>query len=152
MDWTLAHVQAGVAWISAANSEQFVPQTVNYELVGGVNFRKGCYPGQEVVARSQYLGKLKQRAAIAHISVPLNAPLSAPLSAPISALDDVFEKDSANPIGRVIQVANVQGQVWMLFDAPHALIESGTPLHVGSPTGAALNVQAVPYSVLDITA
>ncbi len=138
--WLLAHVQAGVAWITATNTEQFVPQTANFELVGGINFRKGCYPGQEVVARSQYLGKLKQRAAIAHVD------------APAAVLDDIFEAGSLNPVGRVIQVANELGRAWVLFDAPHALIELGTPLHMGSPTGAALTIHALPYPVLDITA
>jgi tRNA-modifying protein YgfZ len=135
-DWTLAHIQAGTAWVSADNTEQFVPQTANFELVGGINFRKGCYPGQEIVARSQYLGKLKQRAAIAQIK------------GSAKALDDVFEAKSPNPVGRVIQAAGA----WALFDAPHALIEAGKPLHLGSPSGELLAVQALPYPVLDITA
>jgi tRNA-modifying protein YgfZ len=135
-DWTLAHIQAGVAWISAANSEQFIPQTANFELVQGVNFRKGCYPGQEIVARSQYLGKLKQRAAIAKVNG--DAPV----------LSDVFEATSDAPVGRVIQ----SSQGWLLFDAPHRLIETQTPLHMGSPSGEALNVQPLPYAVLDVTA
>lgn len=135
-NWLLAHIQAGVAWISAANSEQFVPQTANYELVGGINFRKGCYPGQEVVARSQYLGKLKQRAAIAKVE------------GEVCALNDIFEAGSVSPVGRVIQAT----QGWALFEAPHMLIEAGAALHLGSPTGAVLNVQALPYAVLDITA
>jgi tRNA-modifying protein YgfZ len=135
-NWLLAHIQAGVAWVSAANSEQFVPQTANYELVGGINFRKGCYPGQEIVARSQYLGKLKQRAAIARVD------------GEVAALNDVFEANSPNPVGRVIQTASA----WALFDAPHTMIEVGAALHLGSPTGTVLKVQALPYAVLDITA
>jgi folate-binding protein YgfZ len=60
-DWDWLEVQAGVARVVAATVEQFVPQMVNLELTGGVNFQKGCYPGQEVVARSQYRGTLKRR-------------------------------------------------------------------------------------------
>ena len=59
--WARLELATGVAQVNAATSGQFVPQMLNYELVGGVDFRKGCYPGQEVVARSQYLGKLKRR-------------------------------------------------------------------------------------------
>ena len=59
--WRRLEVLSGIARIEAANQELFVPQMINFELVDGVNFRKGCYPGQEVVARSQYLGKLKRR-------------------------------------------------------------------------------------------
>jgi folate-binding protein YgfZ len=60
--WLALEAASGVPRIVAATVEQFVPQMVNLELVGGVNFQKGCYPGQEVVARSQYRGTLKRRA------------------------------------------------------------------------------------------
>ena len=52
---------AGIPGVHPETSEAFVPQMANLEIVGGVNFKKGCYPGQEIVARMQYLGKLKQR-------------------------------------------------------------------------------------------
>ena len=158
--WTSAHIQAGVAWVSAGNSEQFVPQTANFELVGGINFKKGCYPGQEIVARSQYLGKLKLRAGIAQVSAQVSAQLSAqsearladPLAAQsvsgAAALTDIYATDSPNPVGRVIQA---DGD-WVLYEAPHTLIESGAALHVGSPTGAALKPSPLPYAVHDITA
>ncbi len=136
VSWLLAHIQAGVAWVSAGNSEQFVPQTANFELVSGIHFRKGCYPGQEIVARSQYLGKLKQRAAIAQLQGTANV------------LDDVFEAASANPVGRVIQASGD----WVLFDAPHRLIEAATPLYLASQAGVQLKVQALPYPILDVTA
>jgi folate-binding protein YgfZ len=60
-DWLAEDMACGQAWIWPETMEQFVPQMVNLELVGGVSFTKGCYPGQEVVARSHYLGKLKTR-------------------------------------------------------------------------------------------
>ncbi len=62
-DWHLAEIRAGIPRIVAATQELFTPQMVNYELpaVGGVSFQKGCYPGQEIVARTQYLGKVKRR-------------------------------------------------------------------------------------------
>ncbi|MBM3380673.1 MAG: folate-binding protein YgfZ, partial [Betaproteobacteria bacterium] len=62
--WHWLHHLAAEAWIGRDVSERFVPQMVNFERIDGVNFRKGCYPGQEVVARSQYLGKLKRRMAL----------------------------------------------------------------------------------------
>jgi folate-binding protein YgfZ len=60
-DWMLAEVRAGRPLIAQATQDQFVPQMVNLELTGGVDFRKGCYPGQEVVARAQYRGAVKRR-------------------------------------------------------------------------------------------
>jgi tRNA-modifying protein YgfZ len=65
-EWTL--VQAGIPTIVARTQEEFVPQMANFELVGGVSFRKGCYPGQEIVARTQYRGGLKRRMARVHVA------------------------------------------------------------------------------------
>ncbi|MGA1254151.1 MAG: YgfZ/GcvT domain-containing protein, partial [Burkholderiaceae bacterium] len=59
--WHAADIRAGLPWVWASSQDLFVPQMVNLELLDGVNFQKGCYPGQEVVARSQYLGKLNRR-------------------------------------------------------------------------------------------
>jgi folate-binding protein YgfZ len=60
-DWSLAEVRAGRVLIAQQTQDQFVPQMVNLELAGGVDFRKGCYPGQEIVARAQYRGEVKRR-------------------------------------------------------------------------------------------
>ena len=59
--WTLQEIRAGRPWISAATQDQFVPQMVNLETIGGIDFQKGCYPGQEIVARAQYRGQVKRR-------------------------------------------------------------------------------------------
>jgi tRNA-modifying protein YgfZ len=60
-DWILQEIHAGRPFISAATQDQFVPQMVNLETIGGVDFQKGCYPGQEIVARAQYRGQVKRR-------------------------------------------------------------------------------------------
>lgn len=65
--WEWKAIHAGIPIVVAATQEAFVPQMANFELVGGVSFKKGCYPGQEIVARTQYRGILKKRMAIAHI-------------------------------------------------------------------------------------
>ena len=59
--WRRSEIAAGVSWITPPTQDQFVPQMVNLDLIGGVSFSKGCYPGQEIVARTHYLGRLKQR-------------------------------------------------------------------------------------------
>ena len=91
-DWLQLDVASG---IRAASSETFVPQMVNLELVGGVNFKKGCYPGQEVVARSEYRGKVKRRMFAGMCSGPLPEPGT-----------DVLSWDGT-PIGQVIEVASL---------------------------------------------
>ena len=66
--WTLAEIRAGRPLITAATQDQFVPQMVNFERIGAVDFQKGCYPGQEIVARAQYRGEVKRR--LQHVQVP----------------------------------------------------------------------------------
>jgi folate-binding protein YgfZ len=65
--WDWLNIRSGIPVILPQTQEQFVAQMVNLELIGGVNFKKGCYPGQEIVARMQYLGKLKRRMYLAHL-------------------------------------------------------------------------------------
>lgn len=71
--WALDEIRAGRPWISAATQDQFVPQMVNLESLGGVDFRKGCYPGQEIVARAQYRGQVKRR--MRRLDAPAGASL-----------------------------------------------------------------------------
>ncbi len=71
LDWALQDIQAGVPLLSLATQDQLVPQMANLELLGGVDFRKGCYPGQEIVARAQYRGEVKRRMYRLRSAVPL---------------------------------------------------------------------------------
>lgn len=66
--WEWLEIRNGIPLITPATQEQFVPQMANMELIGAVNFQKGCYPGQEIVARTQYLGQLKRRMVLAHVA------------------------------------------------------------------------------------
>ncbi len=92
--WQYLEVTAGIASVTAPVAEAFVPQMLNYESVGGVNFKKGCYPGQEVVARSQFRGTLKRRAYIVASAAPL------------AAGQEVFDsRDTTQPCGMVVNVA-----------------------------------------------
>ena len=65
--WRLADIRDGIPWIVPATQELFVPQAANLDLIGGISFSKGCYPGQEIVARMHYLGRLKERMIHARI-------------------------------------------------------------------------------------
>ncbi len=116
--WNLAHIQTGTAWIDASNTEKFVPQSTNFELTNGISFRKGCYPGQEVIARNQYLGKLKQRAAIATlVCIPTQQILETLLNNNQVDMDiDIFDSEQANnSVGKVILLAQSATDVWVLF-------------------------------------
>ena len=134
--WKGLEASSGVARIVAATAEQFVPQMVNLELVGGVNFQKGCYPGQEIVARSQYRGTLKRRAQVLHSSEVL-----------LPGQEVFHAADPEQPAGMVVLAGSLPGV------GPVALVElklaalDGGRLHAGSASGAALQLGALPYAI-----
>jgi folate-binding protein YgfZ len=138
--WDWLEVCSGVARITAATTEAFVPQMVNLELTGGVNFQKGCYPGQEVVARSQYRGTLKRRMflAICEQAAP-------------PAGSDVFHSDDAQqPAGKVVLSAPspAGGAVALvelktsLASTPGTLTADATPLRLEDAQPYPLPVEA----------
>ena len=134
--WRLSGIHAGVPQVTLKTQEQFVPQMINFELIGGVNFKKGCYPGQEIVARSQYLGKLKRRTVLASIDGSAGAG------------DEVFAVgDPEQPCGMVVNAApNGNGGVDALVEIKLAALEEGE-VRLGSAGGAPLRFQAMPYSL-----
>jgi folate-binding protein YgfZ len=139
-DWQWLEVQAGLAWVRGATVEQFVPQMINLELLGGVNFQKGCYPGQEIVARSQYRGTIKRRTQLFAIDGASHA-----IQAQIG--QELFHSaDPEQPAGLVAAAAQREGQVLILAEVKLAALEGGS-LHLGSATGPVLQQRALPYVV-----
>ena len=133
--WQWLEVHSGVARITAATVEQFVPQMVNLELVGGVNFKKGCYPGQEVVARSQYRGTLKRRGQVLHSGVALQPA------------QEVFHSaDPGQPAGMVVLAGGWAGGHAGLVELKLAALADGT-LHAGAADGPLLQLAALPYAI-----
>ncbi|MCJ0763307.1 YgfZ/GcvT domain-containing protein [Variovorax terrae] len=136
--WQWGEVRSGIATVTPAIVDAFVPQMLNYESVGGVNFKKGCYPGQEVVARSQFRGTLKRRAYLAHAD------------APMAAGQELFlpSDDGTQPCGLVAQAAAAPGGGWEAIVSLQIAAAGAGDLRLGSPAGAALAVQAAPYPLL----
>ncbi|MCZ8292868.1 MAG: folate-binding protein [Hylemonella sp.] len=136
-DWLWGEVRSGVATLTQPIFEAFVPQMLNYESLGGVNFKKGCYPGQEVVARSQFRGTLKRRAYLAHAAAEMLAG------------QEIFDAaDPDQPCGIVAQAAAAPGGG---FDAIVSLQTSaaGASLQVGQAGGPALQLLPLPYPLLE---
>ena len=131
--WRRTEVLAGIPRIVPGTVEAFVPQMLNFESVDGVNFRKGCYPGQEVVARSQYLGKLKRRMFVARGEGELPGPGS-----------DVVPAAGGEPCGQVVLAApDGAGGFDVLFESQVAAVEAGPVLAGGRP----LSLGALPYAL-----
>jgi folate-binding protein YgfZ len=128
--------------VTQALFEALVPQMLNYESVGGVSFKKGCYPGQEVVARSQFRGTLKRRAYLVH--GPLNGSVQP------SVGQEVFHSsDIEQPCGLVAaSAANPSGGFDAIVSMQTSAVQDGQ-LTLGSTSGVALTVMPLPYSLLD---
>jgi len=141
--WRLLEVQSGIPMIEAATVEQFVPQMLNYEIVGGVDFQKGCYPGQEVVARSQYRGTIKRRMFYFESD-----------AAPAPGQEVFHSDDPAQPAGMVVNSAPLlferHGSA-ALIEVKLAALQSGS-LRLGSAEGAILRPGTLPYAIGSDTA
>ncbi|MDH4449598.1 MAG: folate-binding protein [Rhodoferax sp.] len=132
--WQWGEVHSGIASVGADTSGAYVPQTLNYESVGGISFKKGCYPGQEVVARSQFRGTLKRRAFVAHCPTPMTP-----------GQEILAHADADQVAGTVVQSAARPGGG---YDAIVALqvASQNAPL---SCQGSPLTLLPLPYSLLE---
>ena len=136
--WAWLDIMAGIPNVYPETNEEFVPQMANLELIGGVNFKKGCYPGQEIVARMQYLGRLKQRMYRAHANDVSTPRPGAAIYAPD------FPGQSA---GAVVDAQPApDGGYDLLAVIQTSSVTKGT-LHLGSDNGPLLAVQSLPYSL-----
>lgn len=136
-EWAAADIAAGLAWIDASTQDLFIPQTLNLDLIGGISFTKGCYPGQEIVARSHYRGTLKRRMALGTLAGGQAHHVKPPA--------DVFDiRAEGEPCGRIINAATAGERTSVLFEATFDAVANGV-LVAGSPQGPAITVGALPY-------
>ncbi|WP_104903773.1 folate-binding protein YgfZ [Pseudomonas sp. LH1G9] len=134
--WLLGQVRAGIGQVMPQTRELFIPQMLNLQAVGGVSFKKGCYTGQEIVARMQYLGKLKRRL----YRLSLNA---AELPEPGTPL---FSPSHNSSIGEVVIAAKADQMVELLAVLQAEAAESGD-VHLGTLEGPALQLLDLPYQL-----
>jgi len=127
--WTLEEIRAGRPLVTQATQDQFVPQMVNFERIGAVDFQKGCYPGQEIVARAQYRGQVKRRMVRVRTPVPLRPG------------QDLYSDDlPGHASGTVVNAAGNEALAVLQI----ATLESGSTVRVEAG-GAALEVLPLPY-------
>ncbi len=136
--WTLSEVRAGVPLVTQPTQDQFVPQMANLELIGAIDFKKGCYPGQEVVARAQYRGQVKRRMYRGEIEAGGAAPAPG---------EDVYSGDP-QPVGTIVNAAPRPGGGFeVLAVLQSSAVEQGETLHVGAPEGRAAQIAPLPYAL-----
>lgn len=136
--WDWLNIRAGIPVIQAQTQEAFVPQMANLDLIGGVNFKKGCYPGQEIVARMQYLGKLKRRMYLAHVDSEV-AP---------QAGSELFSTEMEGQVcGTVVDAQAAAGGGYDLLAVVQIASHDTYPVHLNALTGARLQFLPLPYAL-----
>lgn len=134
--WALLDILAGIPNIYPGTVDAFIPQMVNLQAIGGVSFKKGCYPGQEIVARTQYLGKLKRRMYRAHVQAD-HFPQPG---------EDIYTGGDTQSAGRIVSAqAAPEGGYELLAVLQIASAES--ELHLGSIDGPTLTLHELPYAL-----
>lgn len=136
--WQVEDIVAGLPWIVAATQDIFIPQTLNLDLIDGVSFTKGCYPGQEIVARSHYRGTVKRRMTYGCVQAKL-----APAALPNQDIYDTHHPD--NPCGRVINAA-YDGRLHLLLEVQLSDLDLAA-FRLGQADGPAITLRALPYEI-----
>ena len=135
--WDWLEIQAGIPDIELKTQEQFVPQMLNLDLLNGINFKKGCYTGQEIVARTHYLGSVKRRTYLAELDTISAADIMP------SAGDKVMDGNK-NEVGQIVRVTvNTNNG----YDALIELRIEATLTENLSCDGNTIKLKQLPYSL-----
>lgn len=135
-EWLLGQIRAGIGQVMPQTRELFIPQMLNLQAVGGVSFKKGCYTGQEIVARMQYLGKLKRRLYRLSLDAPELPEPGTPL----------FSPSHNSAIGEVVLAAKAGKSIELLAVLQAEAADSGD-VHVGTLEGPGLQLLDLPYTL-----
>ena len=137
--WSLLDIQMGVPEVFTSSADEFVPQMVNLTALGGVNFKKGCYPGQEIVARMQYLGTLKRRMYLAHMAV----------DSPPAPRTPLYEagSDGTQSIGAIVNAQPAPGGGCNALAVVVIAAAERDAIRLNSADGPILQFQSLPYSL-----
>jgi tRNA-modifying protein YgfZ len=145
--WNELEVLSAIPRIVQATQEQFVPQMINFESVAGVDFKKGCYPGQEIVARSQYRGAIKRRLQLAHLTdIKTTENLALP------GVELFHSNDPTQPAGMVVLSSPSQSdphRIDLQIECKLEALEDGD-IHLGSVDGPVLKIDPLPYPLIEI--
>ncbi|NYT36706.1 folate-binding protein [Allopusillimonas soli] len=138
--WQAADIAAGLPWVQAATQDMFIPQTLNLDLIGGVNFTKGCYPGQEVVARAHYRGAVKRRMAYGVVRQAASHAGTDPGS------DTYDARHPDTPCGRIVNTSMAGDTIHVLMEVRLADLGEAD-FRLDGPEGPAIQDVALPDGV-----
>ena len=135
--WSLYDIMAGVAWVGLAGTEEFLPQSLNLDLTGGLSFNKGCYPGQEIIARMHFRGKLKQRLFLASVT----------LAQPAEIKSKLYTAAANQHIGMVVNASMQADDSCLLLVVLELEYYNKAGVHLGANDGPALTFLPLPYTL-----
>jgi folate-binding protein YgfZ len=135
--WSLYDIQAGLAWIGRTGAEEFLPQSLNLDLTGALSFDKGCYPGQEIIARMHFRGKLKQRLYIA----------SASIKTPPAASTKLYTENVTQHIGLVVNSYMQSSELCLMLLVLDLAFAESEKIYLGAQDGALVSALAPPYGL-----
>lgn len=143
-DWERLAIHAGIPVILPQTQEAFLPQMINLDAIGGLSFKKGCYPGQEIVARTRYLGKLKRRMYLCFI---VKADKSDTVNT-VNPGDSLYSSDMPDQAcGSIVNaVKSFDNGFDVLAVIQQSSIDDGE-IHYGSLQGPVLQIKPLPYSL-----
>lgn len=144
MAWRRLNIGSGLPQVYEASKEMFIPQMLNMDALDGINFKKGCYPGQEIVARMHYLGKLKKRMYLGAMQSGVDCP-----QAGDSIYSDSFGSQAA---GNVVDAAIKPDRQCELLISVQISSASNNDLHLQSIDGPAVTLTSLPYTIPDSSA
>lgn len=133
-DWQRLQIEAGIAWLQASQSDAWLPQMINWEALAGISFKKGCYTGQEVVARAHFRGQVKRRLMHLCAADALEGPCVGD-----SVVDLAFERE----VGTVLAVAPAVGEGWDML----AVVSQKEEMPTLSVNGELATVMDLPYAI-----
>lgn len=136
--WLLAHIQHGLSYLEQESIGQYVPQMLNLQAQDAISFDKGCYLGQEMVARMKYLGKNKRATYI--LSAPANGT-------PVAGSEIEMQLETNwRRAGQVINAVNINQQLWLLAVLPNDTT-ANTRLRLAAEPDTLLELQPLPYTL-----
>ncbi|OUS25231.1 hypothetical protein A9Q99_21790 [Gammaproteobacteria bacterium 45_16_T64] len=135
--WDQQQLSAGISHVTPESQELFIPQELNYDLIGGISFNKGCYKGQEIIARLHYRGTYKQRAFRYECSSD-HAPIAG---------TPLFSSNSKQPCGHVIQSVLIAPGKVELLAVNKIKVQESEPVHLDQKDGPILQSLSLPYAI-----
>ncbi|BCG49733.1 folate-binding protein YgfZ [Candidatus Profftella armatura (Diaphorina cf. continua)] len=148
-EWSFFDIQSGIPQITLETQEKFIPQMINFELIGGIDFKKGCYPGQEIIARMQYLRKIKYRMMLAVINFTNENKNIIFFIKP--GVNIFSEENSIKPCGKIVNTVKIEdNKINCLVKVKLDYIQNKKKIYINSVHRLLLVFQKLPYFIVNI--